>query len=76
MLYQTFVGIGAVVVELGGEIHTQGWENCVRGKDIHGIKPVLMHFLPYQVHRIHWEHVLELVLSTGVTRINHWPAGW
>ena len=65
-----------MIVELGSEINAQGWENRLRGKDIHGMKPVLMHFLPKKVHRIHWEHVLELVLSTGIARTNRWPVGW
>ena len=61
---------------LSGEIIPKDGKIAQRWGNLNAMESVPGCFLSNKVHRIHWEHVLELVLNTEVSRGKHWPVGW
>lgn len=74
--YSILGSLGDTVGWQGGEIIPKRWKYCPQGKYPNRMKWVLARFMWNQSQGIHWEHVLDVVLSSGMDRSNHWQVVW
>ena len=78
MFYQVLGSLGAEGgpwdAEMQG-IFPRMWESCWRGTYLHTKGSVLEGFLPDKVHRMHEEHVLDVLSSAGVAGGKGWSVG-
>src|SRR5438105_7514582 len=78
MLYPALGLLGAKGGQWGAEMRREISPNASEisqdGKDLHPIESIPKGFLANRVHRIHGEHVLDVISSTGVTGSKGWLA--
>ena len=77
MLYPVLESLGAKGGRWGAEMQREISPNASKisqvGKDLHPIESVPKGFLANRVHRIHGEHVLDVISSTRVAGGKGWP---
>src|SRR2546430_542744 len=80
MLYPVLGSLGTKGGRWGAEMQREISSNASKisqvGKDLHQIESVRKGLLTNGVHRIHREHVLDLISSTGVAGGKGWLVGW
>ena len=79
MLYPALGSLGAKGGRWGAEMQRGISPNASKisqvGKDLHPMESVPTGFLANGVHRIHGEHVLDVISSTGVAGGKGWSMG-
>ena len=79
MLYSALKLLGAKSGQWGAEMRREISPNTSEisqdRKDLHPIESIPKGFLANGVHRIHGEHVLDLISSTGVAGGKGWFVG-
>ena len=79
MLYSALRLLGAKGgrwgAEMWREISPNTSEISQDGKDLHPMESELGLSLANRVHRIHREHVVDVISSTGVAGCNEWSMG-
>ena len=79
MLYQVLGSLGGSLGPWDGEMQWKSSFNMGKspgGEQFHPMNPALMRVVANQVHRVHEEHVLDVVPSTEVAGTSSWPVGW
>ena len=79
ILYPVLGLLGAEGCRWGAEMQREISPNTSKisqvGKDLHPMESVPKGFLANRVHRIHEEHILDVIFSTGVAGGKGWPVG-